>query len=504
MLRKMFYKMLHKVLRKGKIVSLSFAFVCIAQIVFAQNEDDAFRFSNTYGAYSNRALGMGGAYTALGADFTNFFQNPAGIAAYKKQNMEFGLNLLSRSSNVDFNNRVTSTGSTALGINTFGFTNTFGSAFNGWGPWIYGLAYGRSQTFKRQYDLESSDNQSSLLDVYTDQLNYYNPANSDVTGMFPFGAGLAWETYLINPGATDPYAHVNIDNNTFTRRQHVEEKGYVRETSLGIARAFEDKLFIGASFAFRKVVFEKNSTYSESFLSNGTAVNYTLTEDNNTADVVTKGPSVQSKIGIQYAPIPYFRVGAFWHSACKQSISDNYIAKMESAIGSSAYNYSSDKNVFDYGVQIPSTFGAGAALILGNFGIVSADYETRDFSKMVMYGITGGTSEFSYENTAIQENFKRVHRAKLGTEFRIGDVYRLRAGVGYRTSPFTDLAGKPKEPFFNWNVGGGYKKDDFYCDAALLVTKNKEGYYLYDPFLISMSTIDNLLVQLSFSVGIRF
>jgi hypothetical protein len=502
--QKMHSKMLHKVLRKGGVVSILCIFLLSVNVVFAQNEDDALRFSNTFGAYSNRALGMGGAYAALGADITNFFQNPAGIAAYKKQNMEFGLSLISRSTQVDFNNRVSSTGATGLGINTFGFTSTFGTAGSGWGPWIYGLAYGRTQTFKRNYDLESSDNQSSLLDVYTDQLNYYNPANSDVASYFPFGAGLAWETYLINPGTVDPYVHVGIDNNTFTRRQHVEERGYIRETAFGVARAFEDKLFVGASFAFRKVVFEKNSTYSESFSSNGTAVNYSLIEDNSTSDVLTKGPSVQAKLGVQYVPSPYVRLGAFWHSTCKQSISDNYLAKMESTIGSIQYSYSSDKNVFDYGVQVPSTVGAGAALILGNFGIVSADYESSDFSKMIMYGITGGTAEFAAENLAIQENYKRVHKGKLGTEFRLGDVYRLRAGIGYRTSVFTDLAGKSKEPLFNWNVGGGYKKDDFYCDGALMITKNMDGYFLYDPSLISMANTDNLLVQVSFSFGVRF
>lgn len=501
---KMRSKMFHKVLRKGKVVSLAFAFMFSVQFVFAQNEDDALRFSNTFGAYSNRALGMGGAYTALGADFTNFFQNPAGIAAYKKQNMEFGMSFLSRTASVDFNNRASSSSATGLGINTFGFTSTFGTAGSGWGPWIYGLAYGRTHTFKRQYQLESSDNQSSLLDVYTNQLNDYNPANTDVTASFPFGAGLAWETYLINPGTVDPYVHLNIDNNTFTRRQNVEERGFVRETCLGLARAFENKLFLGASFAFRKVVYEKNSTYSESFSSNGTAVNYSLIEDNSTSDVVTKGPSVQTKLGVQYAPIPYLRLGAFWHSACKQSISDIFLAKMESTIGSTPYSYSSDKNIFDYGFQIPASVGAGAALILGNFGIVSADYETRDFSKMLMYGITGGTSEFAYENAAIQENYKRGHNAKLGTEFRLGDVYRLRAGVGFRSSVYSELAGKPNEPMFNWNLGGGYKKDDFYCDGALMITKNREGYFLYDPSLISMANSDNLLVQISFSIGTRF
>lgn len=500
MLNIFFYKMR---IQEMKFL-FSFMLLLAVNVVVAQNEDDALRFSNTFGAYSNRALGMGGAYTALGADFTNFFQNPAGIAAYKKQNLEFGLSLISRSSNVDFKNQVSSSGATGLGINTFGFTSTFGTAGSGWSPWIWGLAYGRTQTFKRNYDLESSDNQSSLLDVYTDQLNDYNPTNAEVTTSFPFGAGLAWENFLINPGISQPYVHVNIDNNTFTRRQHVEEKGYVRETCLSVARSFEEKLFLGASFAFRKVVYDKQSTYSESFQSNGTSVNYSLIEDNNTSDVITKGPSIQAKLGVQYVPNPYVRLGAFWHSSCKQSISDNFIAKMQSTIGATSYSYSSDKNIFDYGFQTPSVVGAGAALILGNFGIISADYESSDFSKLKMYGITGGSAEFALENEAIQENFKRIHKGRLGTEFRLGDVYRLRAGIGYRTSVYTELAQKPAEPMFNWNFGGGYKKDDFYCDGAVMITKNKDGYFLYDPQLISMASIDNLLVQVNFSVGIRF
>jgi long-subunit fatty acid transport protein len=233
-------------------------------------------------------------------------------------------------------------------------------------------------------------------------------------------------------------------------------------------------------------------------------VNYSLIEDNNTSDVITKGPSLQAKLGVQYVPSPYVRFGAFWHSSCKQSISDNFIAKMQTTIGATPYSYSSDKNIFDYGFQTPSVVGAGAALILGNFGIVSADYESSDFSKLKMYGITGGTAEFALENESIQENFKRVHKGRLGTEFRLGDVYRLRAGIGYRTSVYTELAQKPAEPMFNWNFGGGYKKDDFYCDGAVMITKNKDGYFLYDPQLISMASIDNMLVQVNFSVGIRF
>jgi len=57
---KMRSKVLHKVLRKEISIATLFVFILSLNCVFAQNEDDALRFSNTFGAYSNRAIGMGG------------------------------------------------------------------------------------------------------------------------------------------------------------------------------------------------------------------------------------------------------------------------------------------------------------------------------------------------------------------------------------------------------------------------------------------------------------
>ena len=56
---------------------------------FAQNDLDAFRFSQTNWEGTARFMGAGGAFGAIGGDFSSLSTNPAGIGVFKKT--EFSL-----------------------------------------------------------------------------------------------------------------------------------------------------------------------------------------------------------------------------------------------------------------------------------------------------------------------------------------------------------------------------------------------------------------------------
>ena len=53
-------------------------------VLKAQNAEDALRYSSTFLTGTARYTGLGGAYGAVGADFTSLSSNPAGIGLYKK------------------------------------------------------------------------------------------------------------------------------------------------------------------------------------------------------------------------------------------------------------------------------------------------------------------------------------------------------------------------------------------------------------------------------------
>ena len=61
----------------------------IPGLAFSQNANDALRFSQQYVGGSARYMAMGGAFGALGGDFTVLSTNPAGLGIYKSSELLF-------------------------------------------------------------------------------------------------------------------------------------------------------------------------------------------------------------------------------------------------------------------------------------------------------------------------------------------------------------------------------------------------------------------------------
>ena len=55
--------------------------------LFAQNVDDALRYSQVFYGGTARFMSMGGAFTALGGDLSSLSQNPAGIGVFRASEM---------------------------------------------------------------------------------------------------------------------------------------------------------------------------------------------------------------------------------------------------------------------------------------------------------------------------------------------------------------------------------------------------------------------------------
>ena len=66
-----------------KLVSILMIASLFSIEVIAQNEIDALRYSRLNYSGSARFVAMGGAFGALGADFTTLSHNPAGIGLYR-------------------------------------------------------------------------------------------------------------------------------------------------------------------------------------------------------------------------------------------------------------------------------------------------------------------------------------------------------------------------------------------------------------------------------------
>ena len=67
-------------MKRNRLLSLGFILGLSVTILFGQNEIDALRHSQSTITGTARALGTGGAFSAVGADMSSAALNPAGFS----------------------------------------------------------------------------------------------------------------------------------------------------------------------------------------------------------------------------------------------------------------------------------------------------------------------------------------------------------------------------------------------------------------------------------------
>ena len=103
------------------ISALSLSGLMIGMQANAQNEVDALRYSFNDTPGTARSLGMGGAFGALGADNSAFWNNPAGLALYKRSTFEFSLGLHSRNTDASYMGNTENSEKNRLNVPSFGY-----------------------------------------------------------------------------------------------------------------------------------------------------------------------------------------------------------------------------------------------------------------------------------------------------------------------------------------------------------------------------------------------
>ena len=234
--------------------------------VFSQDEVDALRMSQT-GVYgSSRFVAMGGAFGALGGDLSVVTQNPAGLGVYRQSELSFTSVMFLESTkathydeidrgnkfNVNFGN---------LGIVLTKLENK--THQTGWMAMQLAFTYNKTHNFNNRTRLTGINPNSSLLDHYL--MDAQGTAQSDLETYNPFGANLAWQTYLLNP--VDTFDTTNytsaISNGGMEQSKTITRKGGVNEVAISVSANHSNRLYIGASLAFPIVRYNETSVYRE-------------------------------------------------------------------------------------------------------------------------------------------------------------------------------------------------------------------------------------------------
>jgi hypothetical protein len=473
----------------------------------AQNEQDLLRYSyleTTGGSF--RYMGLGGAGVALGADLGAAGHNPAGLGVYRRGDLGMSFGVDGRLTTTTMAGPAADESTFSGSMPNIGIALTYPSIDPDWAFSTLAITYHQRAAFSERFEVPQHTSGTSLLDVFRDQATGY--ANADLeSSALPFTAGPAWLTYLLDPDpAGGPTDYITaIPNGGVDIRQEVQREGRYGETEIAFATGFRNTLFGGITLSVPNVRFSETARYRESVRQD----TLDLSEWTYTEVLDVEGSGVSAKLGILWHASDWLRLGGSFHLPTRLKFQETYATTTSSVFrDNTSYSHDSPVNSFDYIVRTPGRVLLGAAFILGDFGILSADYERVDHRGGRLRPTAASDfdrdSYFDVENEAADRVLAVSHAARVGLELRVTEQWRVRFGAGQETSPYSAAADIQSDATrYSGSFGVEWRKDRFYLGGAFRRSWYSGDYYLNNPELTDPAQIARVRGLGTIGAGVR-
>ena len=493
---------------KRKIIILVTA-LSMSVLSYAQGEMDAFNNSKTELTGSARGMGMAGAFGALGGDITGVAVNPAGVAIFRSSEVVTTMNFSSNNIKTNWKGATNSDSKFKFNFDNVAYTGYFPLDNETVSSINFGFVYNRLKNFDRSYKSHGFGMMSSLSDFIAedatswgysiDELEYtsnFDPYRNSRASWINI---LGYNGKLIQPvdGGYSPYLY---SGESVDHELNVTERGAIETYDFTLGTNFSEKLYLGLTFSLTDINYSSKSTYSEFFGSSNDGFDLTnsLTEE---------GSGYKVSVGAIYRPIDALRIGFAYHSPTWYDMTrtfwaDTYAEYLEDGI---KHEFSAPMRdnyaTYDYRLQTPQRITASIAGIIGTRAVVSLDYELTDYTAMDMAESDGFSDDFDeFDNSFINEDFRKASTVKLGAEFRVTPQFSIRGGYAFVQNPYTtDMRNGDQGVMLGYNstiphytiqgdanyitCGLGYRfTPNFYIDAAFVYRSQTDDLYYFPKY----------------------
>jgi len=470
----------------------------------AQNEIDILRYSYQESLGTARSMSMGGAFGALGADLACLSGNPAGIGMYRRGDAGISTGLASQKTKVNIAGQFGNANQLSGSTTNLGIALSYPSVNPDWPVTTLAVTNTRRANYNERVRIDDAPLDGTLLDVFLGEAMGANP--DELYNLSPFTSSLAWETYLLNPHPNNnPTDYISeIPSGGAYATKIIERSGHLNETNIGLGSGFQERLYIGASIGIVSVEFDEKAIHNE----RPRIDSLELAEWEYQELLTVEGSGVNFKVGINLALTNWLRAGVAYHTRSRIGFTDEYSTKIRSDFkDGESFDSSSPFNRLEYVVLTPSRLIASGAFILGKMGIITADYERVDYgSGMLKPQALSGPDPYNFEteNEAASQLYNLSHAARVGCEFRIQQNWRLRAGAGMETSPFSPAAEIDTDASrYTGSMGFGYRTNAWYASATYRRSWHDRDIYLYSPDLIEAGRLRKTHGMVVASLGFR-
>ena len=474
--------------------------------VTAQSEEDALRYSQNYFGGSAKNNSTAGALSAIGGDFSTTSQNPSSMARFNKNNFLFTPTLITTNSTSEFYGNNNEVSSRDMKIGNISYLKSYKLApekYSGWMSFQMGAGYNRINSFEN-LNHYSGELDSSILDYFTSSANGTQPDN--IYAYFPYTAGLAYNTFAIDPDTLNSYSSGVSSGNTIHNRT-VFTSGSMGEFSLAMSGNYKNKLYIGGTVNAVSVNYRTNFIHNESYTAKDSLF---LNGIKYIGNLGTEGWGFNAKLGLTYLATPQLSLGLALHSNTLYNLKDNWGNDMISMTDNGKLTIADESKPtgsYKYTLNTPIKTVLSAGYIIKKKASIGVEIEVINFRDARLGSIKGGNSfySFSTENNQIENIYDTRINYKIGGEYRVNPMLYLRGGYAYYSSPYTRASEVNTSATQFITAGVGLNFGEYYFDFAVVSKHLSYDYYAYNPDLKgSQSSFSDNDLNFSASVGIRF
>ena len=490
---------------KNKLLLFSSALLG-AQLVFAQNEEDALRYSTLSSGTTARSLAIGGAAGSLGADFSAASVNPAGLGLYRQSEFTVTPSLNFNMAKGSYLNASTNDSKTAVTINNLGMVFHFGPKGGDydraqWKGFTLGIGANRLADFNKNVAYSGINGSSSFSEVFAEAAQV-NGSTDESYG--PYGY-LGYQSYLLtNDYKSVPYQNIISTGGTLRQEKFSESAGGANEVAISLGANYNERLMLGLTLGVTNYTFKRGIDFIERDNTGNTAngFNYfTFREVLNTS-----GVGVNGKFGLIYGITDKFRIGAAVHTPTFISMTDVADYGIVSDMDGASYDITPNSIYqYDYSLRTPMRAVLSLTNIFGNKGFVTADVEFVPYNTM-RYTFKGYQDVADQINTSIKNNFTTGINVRAGGEYRFTEKFTGRLGAAYYGNPYAanvDLGSNR----LDLSAGLGYRfSPRFFMDMAYVFSKRqfKEFPYAVTGVAVPKATVDLANNLVALTIGYKF
>ena len=509
---------------------------------YSQEVSDAIRYAQDNLTGTARFRAMGGAFGAVGGDFSSLSVNPAGSAIFSNNQVGVTFSNQNIKNNSDYFDTQTSDKKNSFILNQAGAIFVFNdrNPNNNWKKIAIGATYETTNNFNNNVFSAGTNRYNSIDSYFLEYANKGNGGapvplefvtlgpNGTITDLYAFlgsnlpsnqyknlggysaqQALLGYEGLILNPeDETNPNSKyiTNVPaQGNYLQENNVNERGYNSKINFNIATSYKDRLYLGANLNVHVTDYRRSSSFYES---NGNPLVPSETISNVTFnnELYTYGNGFSFQLGAIAKVTNAFRLGLAYESNTWYELYDEITQSLHTTTENSAQQSFSNPvnpkitNVYDsYTLQTPGKFTFSAAYIFGKSGLISIDYAVKDYSNTKFKT----TSDYSFEvlNTEINNQLTNNGELRIGGEYKIKRL-SLRGGYRYEESPYENKTtiGDLK----SYSGGLGYNLGGTKIDLAYSYTERKssQGFFnvgLTDPAKIK-SKLNNVSLTLLFEL----